>query len=291
VICVGHASSFLELVKQSPQSLRVSARLFDQLSEGIVIAPPDDRRYWEAGDFVFDQLGLRVPVGLGYWSKIGLVLKSQFPALFWRIPDGTRRVVGKAVLDVLWNACLEDILEQFDWNPRMKLDFEIDRETIAQVEARKAQQLADGKTRQMVRNEAFSDHVTLYYVTLFRRHLHKCNIVESYGWDARSINNICDALIEEAITRFRNDRLGVFLPMAALHSDLYSLYEVDAGHRLTSNDWVDWQHAAAALPHCDVFFTEAHLAHQLKNVLHADARYNCSIASNIADANEVLDQL
>jgi len=40
-----------------------------------------------------------------------------------------------------------------------------------------------------------------------------------------------------------------------------------------------------------MFFTEAHLAHQLKNVLHADARFNCTIASNYADANEALDQL
>jgi len=291
VICVGHATSFLELVKQSPQSLRVSARLFDQLSEGIVIAPPDDRRYWESGDFVFDQLGLPMPTGLGYWSKIGQVLKSQFPDSFWEIPDGVRQAVGKAVLDVLWNARLEDILAQFDWNPRMKLDFEIDRETITRVEARKAQQLADGKTRQTVRNEAFSEHIATYYAPLFRRHIDRCNAVEGYGWDARSINDKCNALIEEAIARFRADRLGIFLPMAALQSDLYSLYEIDAGYRLTSNDWADWQHAAAALPHCDVFFTEAHLAHQLKNVLHADMRFNCTIASNYADANEALDQL
>lgn len=290
-ICVGHASSFLELVKQSPQSLRVTARLFDQLSEGIVIAPPDDRRYWEAGDFVFDQLGLPNSDGLGYWSKIGQVLTSKLPDSFWKIPDGIRQAVGKAVLDALWNARLEEILAQFDWDPRMKLDSDIDPETIARVEERKAQQLADGKSRQAIRVESFSEHIAAYYPPLFRRHLQKCNAVEGYGWDARSINEKCDALIEKAIAHFRADRLGVLLPMAALQSDLYSLFEIDAGHRLTSNDWADWEHATAALPHSDVFLTEAHLAHQLKNVLHADARFNCTIASNFAEANAALDQL
>jgi len=291
VICVGHAASFLELVKQSPQSLRVSARIFDQLSDGIVIAPPDEQRYCEARDFVFDNLGLPEPNALGYWSKIGQVVTSQLPATLQNIPDGSRQAVGKALLDVLWNAGLEEVLAQFNWDPRMKLNSDIDSETIARVESRKAQQLADRKSRQAIRVETFSEHIVTNYATLFHRQLHRCNAFEGYGWNARTINDKCDALIEETIACFRADRMGFRLPMAVLLSELYSLYEFDAGYELTCNDWVDWQHAAAALPHSDVFFTEAHLAHQLKNVLHADEKFNCTIASNLDEAIDILDEL
>jgi len=57
---------------------------------------------------------------------------------------------------------------------------------------------------------------------------------------------------------------------------------------LTTNDWVDWSHAAAALAYCDMFFTERHLAHQLRQELGADKQYKCEVAGTLGEALDTL---
>ena len=53
---------------------------------------------------------------------------------------------------------------------------------------------------------------------------------------------------------------------------------------LTNNDCVDWSHAAAALPYCDMFLTERHLAHQLRQKIRADQQFGCEVIGTIEEA-------
>jgi hypothetical protein len=94
--------------------------------------------------------------------------------------------------------------------------------------------------------------------------------------------------VTTAIEAFRKDKLGKHLPVIAILADLYALWERgDLKRGLTDNDYRDWNHAAAAVPLCQYFFTEAHLATQLRQ-MGADKRYGCSIASTAAGALDAL---
>lgn len=53
---------------------------------------------------------------------------------------------------------------------------------------------------------------------------------------------------------------------------------------LSSNDWFDSSHAAAALPYCDVFLTEKNLAHKLPQMLKADLQYGCQVIGSFEEA-------
>lgn len=63
-------------------------------------------------------------------------------------------------------------------------------------------------------------------------------------------------------------------------SELSALYFANAQiGRLTDNDYVDWEHAATALPHSHVFLTEKRLRAQLAD-LGAGERHGCEVFSD-----------
>jgi hypothetical protein len=100
------------------------------------------------------------------------------------------------------------------------------------------------------------------------------------------------ALVRHAIADYRAGSLGTHLPGFVIRTELYAAYECDPAHTISTNDWQDWQHAATALPHCDIFLTEKRLFHQLTNVLHLDAKYQCRVVGpNIGSAIAALESI
>ena len=98
-----------------------------------------------------------------------------------------------------------------------------------------------------------------------------------------------NTLLDTAVNNFKKRTLGVLLSSAAIVVELYAIYETShSNRRFTANDWADWNHAAAALPNCDLFLTEGHLAHQLKQELGADKQYECTVIGSLAEAIKVL---
>src|SRR5262245_30206809 len=89
-----------------------------------------------------------------------------------------------------------------------------------------------------------------------------------------------------AVQQFKARSLGHLLPGLSIMTELYALYETDrdAKKPLSSNDWFDSSHAAAALPYCDVFLTEKNLAHMLRQMLKADVQYGCQVIGSLEEA-------
>jgi hypothetical protein len=287
-ICVLHFSTFGELAQQQGESLKATARLVDELTEGIAIVTLQELRYWQAGEYVAEKLGLAHEASLGAWTKVGQIFHSNIPLNKTNLSVEGRRAILKGALDSFWNATMEDLCAQFDWETRNKLNVTIDAQTIAAVEARKAQQLSVGLSRQRIRADEFKTHLRDHFESLFAEQLRKANHQLGGVWQDKEIDRIAKGLVVTCFREFRSDRLGALLPSAAIPCELYSLYENDAKRRLRATDWNDWEHASAALPYCHYFFTERHLAHQLTNVLGADRRYGCAVAGNIQDARDML---
>jgi hypothetical protein len=70
-ICVSQIYSLLEVGKQEEQSLRTTAELLDELTEGVAIASTDDLLKWECAQFIGAILQRDVTQGLCPWTKVG----------------------------------------------------------------------------------------------------------------------------------------------------------------------------------------------------------------------------
>lgn len=292
-ICVGHISSVSEIAKQGGESLKASARLFDELTEGLVAASPQELRFFELLQFMAARSGQPSPSGTACWTKIGQVAKSGIPNyLPPSCSEADRRVVEKCALDAIWNMTLEDVFALFGWQVRETLSTDVDSDVIGQVEALKSTHKAAQRSRQMARIEEFS---SLMHSSLLSE------FVEQFIVLGRSVGKPVERdaalrrlqrVIDLAIKDFKDETLDLLLPNAAITTELFVLHERSSTtRRLTTNDWQDWQHAAVALPYCDYFLTERHLANQLTNVLHADRQYSCRVVSDIRQAIEEMRQL
>ncbi len=197
--------------------------------------------------------------------------------------------MAKSLMDAVSCATLSDVLAQFGWDTKELLGVRIDDAVIAQVEARKRERRTLNLSRQEVRAFEFASIMRDRYAVHFHEQASRVNVQLGLGLDDFEVKRWGDKLIGSAIEDFRKDRLGALLPGAAIQTELYTLYERgDLQRPLTTNDWADWQHATVAVPLCDVFLTEAHLAHQLTKQMGADKRYGCVVVGSVEQALETL---
>ena len=286
-ICVGQFYSFVELAKQEETSLRVTARLVDELTEGVAIAAPDDLMAHDCAEFMDAKLGLQIRSGLCPWTKVGQIHKHDMSTpMLSQATETSKNVVLKAAVDTLWNASLQDVMESFAWDTKTRLNADIDSAVFVQIEKRKRAQLARGLSREQVRVNEFYGVVHDRVRPVVEAQLVKWHAQHGFsaGFEAavRDVKTVVDA----AVAEFNAHTLGRFLPTVALQTELYTLYETaqNRSKPLTSNDNADWNHAANALAHCNMFLTERHLAHQLRQELKADEQYGCVVVGSIAEA-------
>lgn len=285
-ICVSQLNSFLELGKQEETSLRVTACLLDELTEGVAIASIFDLREWDCGQYISTKLGIQMQEGLSNWTKVGQIHQHALPEkLPGPVTEAGRDVVFKSTIDALWNATFEDVFGQFSWATKHTLNADIDLEVIARVEERRKKQLAEGQSRERVRSSEFSQFLNETFRPIFTDQLRAWNIQHRFPYGLAGFMHQLQTVMDAAANDFKDQTLGELLSSAAIPVELYSLYETgNPNKRLTSNDWADWNHAAAALPHCNVFLTEHHLAHQLRQELKADVQYSCTVIGSLEDA-------
>jgi hypothetical protein len=291
-LCVIQFYSLLEIAKQTETSLRISADLIDELTEGIVIAAPDELRRLECAEFVSATLNRDVGHDLCAWTKSGQIHNSELPTdmLGPALPE-QKEIFLKAAVDACWNMSFEFIFEQFGWDTKAKLNADLDPEVFARVEKLKVAQIIKGISRNEVRQSSFSDMVSNNLKPIFTELLKRWyveqdppNGIDTLQQDIQTVENL-------AVNMFANRSLGQLLPGLAIQTELYVLYEtnVNSNSPLTTNDWFDSCHASVALPYCDVFLTERKLAHLLRQELKADLQYDCKVIGSIEEALQHFD--
>ena len=287
-ICVSHLSSFLELAQQEGSSLKLTAQLVDELSEGVAIAPPAELKALQSVEYVAAKLGVTAPGSSNCWTKIGQIVKAELPD---RMPGpvsaGGRRVILKSTLDSLWNAGTHDVFGQFDWDTKAALCGDIDADVIERITELRASQHAQRVPRSQVRRDEFASILRSDYHVNFSDAVRSLWVHNSGDPNDERIVPCVESLVAQAIGDFASNSLGQLLPSLSIQTELYMLWWGDTRRPLTTNDWADWQHAAAALPYCDHFLTEKHLAHQLSNVMQVNQRFACSIAGSLEKAVEM----
>lgn len=285
-ICVSHFHSFIELGRQEQRSLRVTANLLDELTEGVVIAAPLDLQTWDCIQFISDTLGIHVDNLHTSWTKIGQIHSQELPSnVPGPISEFGRNVVLKSFVDARWNMTFSEIFDAFRRNTKGAFGPSIEADAVSQVELLKRKQQSENQTREQSRRANFAESVSEQLKAIFARLLLAWHIRNLTPSAVPIVRQQLQHLMSSATRRFNERSLGSLLPCVAVPAELYALYETAPESRhLTANDWVDWNHAAAALPHCDVFLTERHLAHQLRQELRADQQFECVVVGTLAAA-------
>lgn len=286
-LCVSQIFSLLEVGKQEAASLRASADLLDELTEGVAISSSEDLLQWECAEFIKATIQRDVGQGLCPWTKVGQIHKNELPTeMLGPIPISQREIVLKAAIDFFWNASFTYVLECFEWDTKARLSFELDAETFDLVAKRKAEQLAKGLTRAQVRLSEFSELVSGSAKPVFIDLLHRWHLARGFPEGMGALLSDVEAAVRTAIQGFADRSLGAKLPGLAITTELYSIYETDTlgSKPMSTNDWFDSCHAAAALPYCDVFLTERGLAHRLRQMLKADVQYGCEVVGTLEGA-------
>lgn len=288
-VCLFNYWNFAEIARQTPERLHATCELIDELCERNSLVSPDDLEELQAAEYVASRLGFDYTSSLDRWTCVARLHRTALPAM----PDGLRpdqvTAMTKAIWDTLLSAGMFELMEALGWeNGSVYGARHIDEQTIAAVEALKAQRIAQKLTRKQVRVEEFDSVVRDHYAQRFARSFIRFCARRNTLPDSRQVDATVRNLIALASDDFRHDRLGRLLPQAALMSELSALYFSNAQlGRPTDNDYVDWQHAATALPHSHIFLTERRLRAQLED-LHAGERYGCEVFNDEEAALEFL---
>ncbi len=281
LICIYHHTSFIEAARQDIASLRVLAGVVDELSEGVAISPRPKLLSIDVREFVADRLRIENSSSSERWTKVMLMFRGSLPER-----DGVPEVVMKLVLDTLWNGKLSDVIDMIEASiGKYRVGYGDD--LIAAMEEVRKQQRRDGLSRLEIGQRAFGDFYDMQYG---RRVAFLVSLLHQAGMCAEPVAAV-QQLKEEALDDFRNRRLGRFLSQGRIMSELHTEAEcANPDQPLRANDLVDHEHAAAALPNADAFFTEANLKHKL-SVLGLASDFGCLVASTPVDAITCLDQL
>lgn len=278
--------SFAEICKQNETSLRVTAALLDELTEGLVIAQIFDLWEWDCAQFLAERFHIPMPTGVCQWAKVGQIHANESPSMVCNTTFNG--------IDRLWNMTFQEVFDCYEWQMRQPMNIDIEDDVLAEVVIYKDSQLAAKQKRKQVRINEFEIFLQKWLKPVFGRHLAIWNRQRGFaGGQAGSLQQyvaVTEVLVT-AMNSFKDGKLGAHLPTAALLVELYALYESSRDRRpppKLKNDWFDWNHAAVALPRCNFFFTESNLAHLLQQELRADLQYECKVASRMSEALEVL---
>ena len=290
--CVFHVGSFMEFAKQkNRERLKAIAAIADELCEGVCVASNDEQRVVEAGELVYASFGAEFPGDYLRWTHVGQMFKSTFPKLDLPMSAPDERVIYKSLTDAAHTTSLGRLLQDLGGDAS-RFAFRIEDSTIDGVESLKAANKVIGVPRSRIRVASFRDVLQRDYFRPLWFHTRECLRRQGPEPSEAELRSRVENMIEDSVGRFSVRSLGRHLAGAAVFAELYSLYEVgDANRRLTSNDWEDWDHAASALPNCDAFFCDGHLAAQLNQPNGCAGWYACKVAGNVPAALRVLDEL
>jgi hypothetical protein len=120
------------------------------------------------------------------------------------------------------------------------------------------------------------------------KHGHSSPPRESDGWKRTRL--MCANLLFHGLQA--KPGLRHKIPTLYIEACLHAAIRWDKARRLVGNDIYDFNHASAAIAHCQAFFTEGPLKALLASKHHGLADdFGCRIASDIPEAADILGDL
>lgn len=273
-VCPVSDAVFLELMKQSDQETRfATATLIDQLSLGVSFITFNDRVRQELCNHVYTSAGAKdlEPVEHLVWTKVSSILGEAHQT---NTPFDAEEelAVQKAFYDFMWNGPLLEavrMINQQEWQHLPSAD------TAEKLNLGKHEHTEDARSFEHLRKIEFYGGFDLFQNDLGKL-LREVDERGINDWPSRN-----QKLSESKAFK----KLRKALPTLDVYGCCHAEFRWDKGRKFRPNDFMDFHHATAAIPYCDLLLTETDLA-QLVTKKHMglmDA-YECAVFSDLAAA-------
>lgn len=295
IICPISEDVFVEIIKQTDEAtLKASIELIDRFSNGITLLSQEERWQTEVFHFIRSSIyseDLVYPIDELVWIKLAYIQGVQCPYLENFSPE-QNNLIQKSFLDNMWSMSLSDLygmigLKGFKTYPHMpdfsyilnqeKEKYHINGLSFKEIFLSEIEFIIDFK----------KDYFKELFVYLYKEHFSKdpdSDEVEKSDAGQRFANLIYHS--------FRLGKIKNQLPTFDIEAGINAQIIYDVKRRYKPNDLYDINHAIAALPYCDIFFTEKNLqAFVTRKNLSYDKKYKCTVISDIDDAISELTQI
>lgn len=288
-VCPMSTSMFFELFKQpyTPGRRIGTAKIIDELSRGVTMAPPPIVLGTEIHAFLLASKGdvdLH-PMQELIWTKIANVLGVFSPKLD-HLSLVDELTAQKQFFDHLWDHSLTDLVEVIGDEARPSDEYDKLSKEINVLNADHSDELRsfvqtyDLELRGII--EIVGDVAADVILALAQQDAGHKLILNS---DERAnLVNMCRNLLyhgfkkPDAKSALRSIHIG-----AALHAGM----RWDKERQFKPNDYYDFEHATAALGYCDMFFTDGPLHHLVtRPQLNLEVVNGCKVISDLQSAVE-----
>ena len=263
VFCPVSESHLFEFLKQDDMSSRLeTARIVDELSLGVALLEHRMRMGTEVAHFVHGFEGdadALHPLRHLVWTKLGYVGGFVHPS-GTGFDAETELAMQKAFFDRMWITSFEEMFETLGTgSPPDGLDFDTSR--LNQGVAQNADQIGSfaqayaaelGGAVELGADMAMDVTGDLFQKKTGGQPPERGSAEWQKFW-----NQWANLLLVALKTR---TQVRQQLRTLHIHASLHAAFRWDKARRFTSNDFYDFEHASAALAHCQAFFTEHPLA-------------------------------
>jgi hypothetical protein len=262
LVCPIGDSTFFELLKQSDAETRLAtARLIDTLSLGVVIQNAADRLRMELVLFLASVIGKQVvpssPVDR-VWMKVGHVLGTAEP-VFDGVSEKEQLAISKAFFDVMWSLTLEEmLLDTPQPHDVADEDFRASAERITAASRAEASKVKSFKALYLAEIRGFFDAHEKELCAAFAE-IHSATLPNERPAKPEDFQSDSHLIVNTFTNLFRFGKLGTAVPTAQIVAGLYAAVRWQRQRAFRLEDFYDFYHATAALPHCEVFLTERFL--------------------------------
>jgi len=295
LICPISEDVFQEVIKQTDvETLRATVVLIDSLSAGVSLISHDERL---EAELLYFLRSCTKPIERLYnrhdlvWTKLAYTSGMQIPHndIF---SEAENRLVQKAFIDQMWSLPLQEMINLIGLDrlltfPHMPDFSQLMNEEKDSYNAEKAdfKKIFLTELGFLLRRE--ESRFGSMFTYLFEKEHGYTPPPEEI--QATNPGRLFANVIYNA---FKLQKAGKNLPTIEIEAGIHAQLIYDKTRRYKANDIHDINHAIAALPYCDYFFTEKNLREFIvrKNLAY-DAKYNCTVVSSIIDAVSEIHQI
>lgn len=290
--CPLSESAFLELLKQNDaQSRRETAALMDELSLGVALIGSKERMGTEVAHLIHTHAPAGRPEMLHplehlVWSKIGCVVALAVPEAPG-LPAEMLSDLHQAIFDGLWDeTSVVDLVDTTGPTTWIADDAE-----LAGLSAQLNRDVAAHQGGLVSFKKAYDDEVSgaadicgdvamAIIADMARSQGIEPELVGTPKW--HELRRLWCGLLAAALRKGPSRQQLQSMHVAAA---LHAAFRWNKGQQFEANDIYDFEHAGAALGHCQAFFTERALWHMVtaKHVA-LDVLFDCRVVCEVDDA-------
>jgi hypothetical protein len=257
LLCPISDATFYEVHKQSDDSTRgATAALIDELSTGVAIRTQRDRMATELARTLHRRAGLdTLDSSALAWVPVSTVLGEQHPVTA-AFPADVQLALQKGFYDLMSRIRLADMTRLTGKMPR---DEHRSDQIARDLHAANQQHAGVHATFEMLRLAELDGGIDLFVddaMSMLRviaaRSEGRIPLLNKDRQSADVVARILRALVR--IEEFSHDCLSLYVKATC-----YAAVRWDQRRVFRANDMMDFNHASAALPYCDGFFTESPL--------------------------------